>query len=1186
MTKTLGLDLGTNSIGWAIVDNKASKILDAGVRIFPEGVSRDKGREISKNEQRRTARQVRRQFFRRSLRKQKLISILIPLGMFPNVQNIKHVLKDTVLCSELRDFFLMNPYELRSKAVSGSRLTLFELGRIFYQLSQRRGYRENLQSEMNEESVLQTGDAEMGKIGIEATKEAMGNKTLGEYLATLNPHEARIRNRYTLRSMYIDEFNRIFTAQQENYPDILTEQLRKTLGEPNKGIIFFQRELRNQKFSRGQCTFENKKTRIAVSNPWFEAFRMYQFVNTVRNAQVALKPEEAEKLIELLLKGKDKIKFSEFKKAIKSQDQSWNYEDDHTIPTCKTIGAILKAFDKKTVIQVLKQRNEKEVLSTLHWLNEIWHVKQMARDAAWFMDYALNKWHLEDKQAQIFCKFRLAKEFGSISQKVIHNSLPFLLKGLQYNEAILMGGVRNAFGRQWESLNENERNFIEDNILANAITDENSMSLEKIKLILRDQYQLQEKSLKKLYHHSDRRQMSIPKHGDTLKAIQSIKNPIVQAALFELNALLPQLKNKCKEYGGIDDVKIEMARELKKSKKQRQQERIRNWENERENDACKIELDLLGLPHTLDNIQRIWLWRECKHVCPYSGREIGLRQLFDDGSWQIEHILPYSVCLDDSLANKTLCEAGFNQIKGNKTPYEAFHDSPDWQNMIMRAYKSLPYRKAQRFASKTHEELDTFISRQLNDTRYIAREARTIVERFIPKVSITQGGVTSLLRQQWGLNGILNHRYELPEFVPNGEYYVAVNADDEIASDSIQRWVADSKLRNKIHDDLKRKGRVLHGYVQDGHFFPSKSRDDHRHHAVDAITVACTKTSHLQTISRLKGKDEAGHRIITRMRLDEPWPNFWRQAKDSVENILVSHKNRRRTLTERKQQLFDKRSGKPLIKQGNRIKSGGLAARGELHKATYYGKYVHIDEQEYLHERVDLDQCRTKKHIDQIVDKNVRDAVLKRLIEIGVNVEDPKFKVPENTSENPVYFRKDQNGKKIPLVFMKNKNGAPIPIKKVRIFFPSSTKIQLHGINRFVEPGNNHHIVIYEDEQGKWQEEIVTFWQAIERKKQKQPVYQLPVGGKRVITNLQINHMFILGMADEAIDWNSPDMRILSSKLYRVQKLSSSDYTFRQHLASSQEYDTQQIRVRSMNALLNLNPIKVRIDRTGKIIRL
>ena len=157
MAKILGLDLGTNSIGWALIEEK-KKLIDAGSRVFPEGVNRDKsGLEISKNETRRLARQIRRQYFRRKLRKMHVATLLMELDMFPKVDSLPTKITEVFLLDSLRLFFKLNPYELRAKAAKGEKLELLELGRIFYQLSQRRGYKGSLLADSDEEGVIFEG---------------------------------------------------------------------------------------------------------------------------------------------------------------------------------------------------------------------------------------------------------------------------------------------------------------------------------------------------------------------------------------------------------------------------------------------------------------------------------------------------------------------------------------------------------------------------------------------------------------------------------------------------------------------------------------------------------------------------------------------------------------------------------------------------------------------------------------------------------------------------------------------------------------------------------------------------------------------------------------------------------------------------------------------------------------------
>lgn len=245
MAKILGLDLGTNSIGWAIVDDVDNKIVDSGVRIFPEGVvaktigTGDK--EESKNASRRNSRQQRRGFYRKRLRKIKLLRTLISLNMCPlkneeldiwskwDKQKKKegrmapeiHLPENHSYCLWLKQ----NPYLLRDKSLNED-LTLKEFGRILYHLIQRRGFLSNRKGK-DDGKIYKGKD---GVKGIEDTQKELQNSTLGKYLFNILPkegepfkviqdengNELRVRSRYTLRDMYVAEFEAIWNRQAPN----------------------------------------------------------------------------------------------------------------------------------------------------------------------------------------------------------------------------------------------------------------------------------------------------------------------------------------------------------------------------------------------------------------------------------------------------------------------------------------------------------------------------------------------------------------------------------------------------------------------------------------------------------------------------------------------------------------------------------------------------------------------------------------------------------------------------------------------------------------------------------------------------------------------------------------------------------------------------------------------------------
>ncbi len=264
MSKILGLDLGSNSIGWALVDDKKKRIIDTGVRVFQEGVNRiTGGSEESKNKVRRDARGARRRNARYKMRRDTLCNALGHLDMFP---------KDG---HEIEAFFEIDPYVAREKGIS-EKISLLELGRAFYHINQRRGFSSNRKTASKEDSTIFKGTDD--KAGINEVKQKLTEdnfKTVGEYLANLNPHEERRRNRYTLRSWYKEEFEKLWENQKQFYPELLTDKEKEYI----QNVIFFQRPLRSQKRLVGYCTFEPKKRCTPKSSPVFQYFRILEQLN-------------------------------------------------------------------------------------------------------------------------------------------------------------------------------------------------------------------------------------------------------------------------------------------------------------------------------------------------------------------------------------------------------------------------------------------------------------------------------------------------------------------------------------------------------------------------------------------------------------------------------------------------------------------------------------------------------------------------------------------------------------------------------------------------------------------------------------------------------------------------------------------------------------------------------------------
>ncbi|GIZ08444.1 type II CRISPR RNA-guided endonuclease Cas9 [Flavobacterium sp. UMI-01] len=1125
MAKILGLDLGTNSIGWALIDDQINKILGVGSRIFPMGVDNlgeGEGREMSKNAGRTGARGVRRQFFRRRLRKKVLLKALSENSMCPmNSEDFEDWKNTKQFPSEkLANWFALNPYELRQKALV-EKLTLEEIGRIFYHLIQRRGFLSNSRKGGSDDGAIFKGNPKEGKIGITETQQNIADKTLGSYLFEIYPKEnqpyqqglERIRNRYTTRKMYVNEFELIWEKQAQFHNSFNLELKtlfggRKLDGYMVDGILFHQRPLRSQKHLVGYCSFEPTKTKCPLSAIAFEEFRVWQWVNTVEYNGKKISQEEKEKIAEFLF-ANEKPDFKKIRKMIgkESAEFKFNYKDDDKIVGTHTISNLSnkKFFGKKWF-----DFSEKEQ-------EDIWHVLYFFDSKSNLKEYAIKNWNFTEDQAIAIAKFNLKDGYSSLSRKAISNILPFLKLGYTYDVAVVMGGIKNVFGSGWEKLSDEKRNFLIDNIEGIVRSKTKGGFIDVVKDILRNDYGISDNQLRKLYHHSATINVTdllekLPLGKEADKEIQSIRNPIVITALFELRKLVNELID---EHGKIDEIKVEMARDLKISKSQRNQIRRDQKRLERENDRVKEEvLKYTHLSH--DNILKFKLWEECKRTCPYTGLSIPINELFTN-KWQIEHIHPWSKSLNDSFSNKTLCLGTENIKKGNKTPFEFYgSDEQNWSAIKERALKLFSdtkeypnaYQKFKRFVQQKFD--DDFISRQLNDTRFISKEAKNYLSKICKKVTVSPGQATSNLRQKWGLNHILNDEKE-------------------------------------------------------------KTREDHRHHAIDALVMACTKVSYVQELS----KWNRYNRNYDLKKFPLPWETFNSDAEKAVEKILISHKKVSNDITIRT---------KTVEKNGKKHTNLGVAARGQLHKETVFGKRTFNGEEAY-HVRKPIESLETAKQIDKVVDETIRKLILKRVNELGGFIKD---KVPANT-----FFVADENGMKQPQVFLPNKNGAAVPILKVRVKenIGGAEKLKVN-VNQWVNPRNNHHVLIYKDEKGNLKEEVVTFWTVVERKRTGQAVYQLPVGGKEIITTLHINDMFLLGLNDDEINWEKPDYEVLKEHLYRIQKLSSKFYEFRQSSQASIQNNFQPFYVRihsfgdGKTGWNTFTPIKVKISVSGKIEKL
>jgi CRISPR-associated endonuclease Csn1 len=987
-----GLDIGSNSIGWALVENKPKQcLLAVGARVFPEGVDRDtKGAEISKNQTRRLARGARRNRSRKAYRKDKLVR---------NLQFKDFLPKQT---EALEKLFVLNPYALRAKGLD-EQLTRHEFGRVLYHLNQRRGFWSNRKNgKATEDGLVKKQASEL-----QSNIDESNCRTLGEYFYKINNDATKIRGHYTFRSMYEKEFDMLWARQAEYYPELKDEDFRIKICHKT---IYYQRPLKPQDDKIRNCELEPNEKCCPRSNYYARRFRLLQDVNHLKIRQPDGNEDnltlDQKKIVFKILGEKKDVTFDEIRKKLGLMEtQTFNLEEGKADKkTAKMKGDEFAA----SLRNILKKNYSKLNEDDIALLND--YVEDDSLSDGQVEKAIIDKFGFTAEQAGKIKDISLPEKYAAFSKTAIRKLLLCMEKGYITSDAILA-----VYGERKKDI---------------VIT-------------------------------------------DTLGFPEDTRNPLVNKALWEVRKVVNAI---VREYGKPDKIAIEMARDIKGSLEERKELQQKIKDNERENDRAREELLKMEISRpSRDDIIKYKLWQECGQVCPYTGRPISQAALFGSTpDFQIEHILPYSRSLDDSYMNKTLCYVHENRLKGNETPYE-YYNGKEQYDQIKQRIRVLPYPKRIRFSQK-EVQLDNFIQRQLNDTRYISRQVVAYLKTLGVDVFGTKGQTTAELRHQWGLNNIL---------------------------------------------DLTGSG--------------LKNRDDHRHHAIDAIVIALTTRDHLTKLATSKYNK-------TKEVFDEPWDGFRKEAEEKVNQILVSHRSTRKV-------------------------------SGALHEETNYGPTGLKDDKGqdvyvYRKKIEDLTGSMVSKIVDPVVQKIIRD----RLWSFGIDPEKNSGKVGKEVWKEPLY--------------MKAKNGGGPQIKSVRIRDVFNNMIGLknpHGkIYRAVSSGSNHHIEIFEYKDGKnslkRDARVVTMYEATQRIRSGKPVVcRESKDGNTFMFSLAKNDLFLMKINDS------------EEKLHRIQKFGlvggSVVIIMRPHTYAGQLSDSDKpplIQRKSPNTLVGY---KVQIDPLGRITR-
>ena len=927
--RILGLDIGTTSIGFALVDweelRERGRIIHAGVRIFPEGVTDQEKEPL--NKQRRVARLARRVRRRRKLRRRLLNELLTQSGLLPRFGTV-----------EWSGVMAADPYDLRLRGL-GEALGPYDFGRALYHLAQRRGMRGRAVSESEESEDKEAQEA--------AEKLAVGLKerTVGEYLAAIQYPERR-RGHHLTRSMIEDEFDRLWSEQARYHPDVLTPELKRRVHH----LVFFQRRTFWRLATLRTC-------RLIASAPlepkgsWAgQQHVMLEQINKLRIAGGNARPldlEEKRALAAAAMRqssmtwgGVRRVLRPIWKKRGDPDAQKFNMEVAGAekgikcnVLEVRLIGIFGDAWERhpdreRIRAEIHRRLFEADYIRIGDKRIEIRFANEANEERAKLVNDLMRDWHVTRVQAEALSRIELPVGWMPISSEAIAAMRPHLEAGVGVGE--LLGSPDWA---EWRA-----------RFFPNCIQPTGEV-LDRL-----------------------------PSHP---KSMPDVRNPTVTRALNELRKVVNNLSGA---YGRPDAIRVELAREVGKSGRIRND--ILNANRKRESERKKAAEDLSrnGFEHPSRNdIEKWLLWKECNERCPYSGDQIGFDALFREGRFQVEHIWPRSKWLDRRWINKTLCRVDINILKGNRSPYEMWGHDPDAWDRLKRNLDAcgLPESKKRRFLAKPDEmNEDEWAERQLRDTGWAAKAARDFLKKLWPDdgsqapVETVNGRLTAELRYRWGLDGVLN---------PNAG---------------------------------------------------GKNRADHRHHAVDAIAAALTTRAFVKRLSDYFAREKMGERP----RLPLPWPTLFDDARQAVENIVVSHRVRKKL-------------------------SGGL------HKETYYGD---TREDGKTGSGIYRKFVATKPlnamsngEIEAIRDLAIREIVQRHIAERGGN---PKKAFP-------------------PYPRLKTTNGTEGPeIRKARYTIKQQIDLMVPLRNAFADPASNHHVAVYSLPDGRIESEVVSLFEAVKRK--------------------------------------------------------------------------------------------------------
>lgn len=864
------------------------------------------------------------------------------------------------------------------------------------------------------------------------------------YESLLQKPDQKIRGKLVStieRKYYKDELRQILKAQCEFHKELQNRQLYADClnalypnNAPHKNnistrdfchlfiddIIFYQRPLKSKKSLISNCPYEGNKyidrengeikqasiKCIAKSHPLYQEFRLWQFIVNLR---IYKKETDVDATRELLPTEADYVTLFEWLNDKKEIDQKaffkcplfglekmtssyrWNYAEDKPYPCNETHAQILARLEKAHIPETFLSKEKEEAL---------WHIlysiedKQEIKKALY--SFAKKNSLSEDFVEQFKNTPPFKKEYGSYSAKAIKKLLPLMRMGKYWRSEAIDDETKKRINKIIDG--EYDQN-IRDRVRQKAINLTDITHFRALPLWLAC-YVVYDR-------HSEIKDIvkwKTPKDIDSyLKSFKqhSLRNPIVEQVITET---LRTVRDIWEQAGHIDEIHIELGREMKNPADKRARISQQMTENENANlrikallteflnpefeienvrpysrsqqDLLRIyeegalssiaelpediriivgkfnQIDTLKRP-TRSEVLRYKLWLEQKYRSPYTGEIISLSRLFTP-AYEIEHIIPQSRYFDNSLSNKVICESEINSLKDKSLGYEfikkhhgekvelAFGKTVEV--LSVEAYEELAREFYSHSRSKMKKLLmedipDQFIERQLNDSRYISKVVKSLLSNIVREendqeaisknVILCTGGITDRLKKDWGINDVWN-KIVLPRFIRLNEltkssHFTSINTNNTM--------IPSMPLE-----------------LQKGF---NKKRIDHRHHAMDAIIIACASrniVNYLNNESASKNanitrqdlqillchKDKTDNNGNYKWVIDKPWGTFTQDTLAALQKITVSFKQNLRIINKTTNHYQHYENGKKII--APQSEGDSWAIRKSMHKETVYGE--------------------------------------------------------------------------------------------------------------------------------------------------------------------------------------------------------------------------------------------------------